>query len=66
MNCPKCKNEQHCGCINCAPEHTKNGRIHSKPEGNYDTCGHCGLKMHVDAWLDECAKQIKETEANSI
>lgn len=62
MVCPKCKGEYHCGCASCAPRHKANGVVCSKPSGDLDTCGHCGLTMHVDQWLDEEWKQMKEME----
>lgn len=60
MYCPKCKNEYLCGCGSCAPRHAAAGKICSKPDGDYDTCGYCGLRMHCDAWLDECGRQYDE------
>ena len=59
MNCPKCEGEYHCGCGSCTPRHLANEVVCSKPEGDFDTCGHCGYTMHVDGWLVEEVEQIK-------
>lgn len=60
MNCPQCNKEFHCGCKSCIPTNEALGRVGSKPDGDYDTCGHCGLRMHVDQWLDVEAKSYDE------
>jgi hypothetical protein len=60
MNCPRCKQEYHCGCRSCAPDHKVNGVIHSIPEGDLDTCGHCGLTLHVDQWLNVASEAYKD------
>lgn len=62
MKCPKCGGEYHCGCKACAPRHAANGVVCSKPDGDTDTCGHCGLTMHVDRWLDVSMKAYWEQQ----
>lgn len=63
MNCPQCKNNHSCGCNSCASRNTE-GKILSILDGDYVTCGYCGLKMHCCEWLDEEYKQYEETRKN--
>lgn len=64
MNCPNCKNEYHCGCKSCRNNpYADKSLVRSMPEGDYDVCGHCGLKMHLDQWLDE---EFKQYEASKL
>jgi hypothetical protein len=59
MKCPKCGGEYHCGCASCSARNT-DGKVLSKPDGDYDTCGHCGHRMHDDMWLDESFRQLRK------
>lgn len=63
MKCPKCRRVFRCGCNACAPVHAKKGLVCSKPDRDLDTCGHCGLTMHVDQWLEREVKQYDKIKA---
>lgn len=59
MNCPKCNEGFLCGCASCAPRHATKGLVCSKPEGEFDSCGHCGHRMHVEEWFDLSVKSYE-------
>lgn len=59
MNCPECGYTFYCPCVHCMERHKP--EIPWKSFGD-DTqaCGKCGLRMHLDAWLDEEVRQVKK------
>ena len=57
--CPKCGQEQHCGCPTCHKE----GRVEYKWDdtGYLISCGKCGFTMHCDQWLElDMREAVKE------
>jgi hypothetical protein len=61
MNCPKCNGEFHCGCGSCKERNTAKGLVVSVPDGDLETCGHCGLTMRSDEWLHVEMEQYKKS-----
>jgi hypothetical protein len=59
MKCPKCGTDYVCPCKSCA-ERNKDKKPWPWGPDDLQSCAGCGFTQHVDQWLDEDVRQMKE------
>ena len=57
MVCPNCKTEYVCPCPSCAKTFSKNKIPWISHDDDTESCPTCGLRKHLDEWLNEEGKQ---------
>ena len=52
IKCPCCATELHCPCESCINQNEGKALFVWDDNGEFQSCGKCGFKMHADGWLD--------------
>lgn len=64
MNCPNCNTEYVCPCKHCAKTFSKGKIPWISHDDDTESCPKCGLRKHLDGWLDIQYKQFKEVKGD--